>query len=138
MGDWKEIPVTADVAIEVTGRDFKDLLKTAFEGMVCLMFGSMGNKNDVEIQFTVNGNDREEMIVNFLSELLFYIEIKKIVPSEVDIENLDQKSIKARLTGEKFNSSMHTITQEIKAPTYHNLKVEDKEDYLRVKIIFDV
>ncbi len=138
MGRWEEIPVTADVAVEVEGENLKDLLLTAAEAMISLMFGHPAVAEDRSEVFDTSGEDMEALLVNFLSDLLYVVETKSLVPAKIELVNTGRFSFRAKVTGERFDPEKHTLECEIKAPTYHNLFVKKENGRLRCRILFDV
>ena len=61
-----------------------------------------------------------------------------MVVKKVDIVSISENRLSARITYNAFNPGRHEIKNEIKAVTYHQLKVENKSDGWETIIIFDV
>jgi SHS2 domain-containing protein len=73
-----------------------------------------------------------------LSEILYIHEVGKMVFADVDIELTDGLKLRGRLRGEKTDTSRHELLLDIKAATYHNLKIERVNDRFMAEIIFDI
>ena len=52
--------------------------------------------------------------------------------------NITNCTLDAALSGVIFDPEIHSINAHIKAATYHGLQIEEKEDEVRIKVIFDV
>jgi SHS2 domain-containing protein len=47
-------------------------------------------------------------------------------------------NLSATLSGEKFNKKKHIVLTDIKAVTYHDLKVEKREDQWVAEVLCDI
>lgn len=130
---YKELDHTADWALKVWAPDLESLLVTAAKGMYEISEVVTLGKDGVEEQFSLVSQDDESLLVDFLSELLYYAEKENIAFLEFNL-TLDQSSLEAKLVGRpiKFRK------KEIKAVTYHNLEISRQNDKLEVTIVFDV
>lgn len=130
---YKELEHTADWALKVWAPDLESLLVTAAKGMYEISEVVTLGKDGVEEQFSLVSQDDESLLVDFLSELLYYAEKDNIAFLEFNL-TLDQSSLEAKLVGRpiKFRK------KEIKAVTYHNLEISRQNDKLEVTIVFDV
>ncbi len=129
---------TADLRIEVTGKGIEGLFVSSAEALTDLLvdINSVDTKYNIEV--SANGDNRGELLVDFLRELLFLFSVKGKIFSKFDIMELSDKKTTARCFGEDFDPKRHELKIEIKAITYHGLEItEDGKDF-RVSIIFDV
>jgi SHS2 domain-containing protein len=81
----------------------------------------------------VQSHDPEGLLVNFLSELLWVGEREGLGFDAYDL-HLEGQRLVARLAGAPILS----IDKEIKAVTYHRLKIDTTEDGMKVRVVFDV
>ena len=138
MKTYELVDHTADVGIKAYGKN----LSEAFENAAKAMFDIITDKSEIESigQYDINleAPDLEQLLVDFLSELLFLNSAKNLVFGffKVDLDNKNI-SLSARVFGEKYNISKHKIGAEIKAVTYHMLEVRDKQPF-HVQVIFDI
>lgn len=130
---YKELDHTADWALKVWAPDLESLLVTAAKGMYEISEVVTLGKDGVEEQFSLVSQDDESLLVDFLSELLYYAEKDNIAFLEFNL-TLDQSSLEAKLVGRPIKSRK----KEIKAVTYHNLEISRQNDKLEVTIVFDV
>jgi SHS2 domain-containing protein len=84
-------------------------------------------------QIQLTAYDAEGLLVAFLQELLYLSETQGLGFDRFDIQ-LHNHDLEARLGG----SPIAALQKEIKAVTYHNLKITETEDGLQVRIVFDV
>lgn len=128
-----EIQHTADWAIRVWAPDFPALLVQAAVAMYDLTETQLNTENRVERNLELAAGDHESLLVGFLSELLYLQEIEGLAFNQVEIHTTENE-LKGRLIGGPVLSQR----KEIKAVTYHNLKIIKTPGGLEVTIVFDV
>ena len=88
-----------------------------------------------EVRLVLSADSAEQLLVDFLQELLFLHDTDNYVFCEFDVEvmggNLD-----AVARGEGFDQSRHPKRAVVKGITYHNLKLDDEAK--SVTLLFDV
>lgn len=128
----------SDVGIIAYGADLKDLFENAAYGM----FSLMTDLKDVSIQnkFEVKakGEDREELLVNWLNELIFLEDTHRVILKDFKISSITDTEISALAFGEKMEKGKHTVTRAVKAATFNRLEITGKKGYLIAKVVFDV
>lgn len=135
---YELIDHTADIAIKAFG----DNLEESFENAAKAMFDFITDNSDIkkigQYDITLEAPDFEQLLVDWLSELLFLNSAKNLVFGEFDIK-IDKKNcrLNAKIFGEKFNLSKHKVGIEIKAITYHMLQVNNKNPFF-VQVLFDI
>ncbi len=139
MGDFREIDHDADIGLAITGADFADLFKTAAGGMFSLLVqkGQGADALGVSYKLELDATSREDLLVAFLTELLYRFESDKTVAVEVEFDHLQDLNLRCRVSGH-MRSADERILNEIKSVTYHNLKIEETKSGLQTVIIFDV
>ena len=135
---YKLIDHTADFGIEVTGADQKEL----FGNAALAMFDLITNCNDLtgqnKSEFQVNGADYCDLMVNWLRELLYLWNGRKMLLKSVDMLSSSKNEASASITYDMFDPDTHEVKNEIKAVTYHQIKVDKTSRGWIAHIIFDV
>ncbi|MFH1860265.1 MAG: archease [bacterium] len=129
---------TADIGVIAYGNTREE----AFANIACGMFTILANPDNItpkkSIDIEVTGYNQDELLVNFLSELLYHCSAKKMLFDRVIILELTSTLVKAKAYGEKYTSGKHQLLQEIKTVTYHQLSIEDTGCGWEIRVIFDV
>jgi SHS2 domain-containing protein len=87
----------------------------------------------------VVAEDLEAAAVDFLSAVLRLIQVERFMVSKVTVREVCGNSLAADVAGEPYESGKHEIVREIKAVTYHQLKVVRGEDGRWFgRVIFDL
>jgi SHS2 domain-containing protein len=128
-----EIPHSADLALEVWASSLPGLFTQAARGLYGLIQITGTKRKVVKREINLEEIDLENLLVSFLNELLADIQQNE---SSYDQMNLviDHFSLKGKLTGKKIGR----FNREIKAATYHELKIVKKGSGYKTKIIFDI
>jgi SHS2 domain-containing protein len=130
---YEEVDHTADVAIRVWGEDFQALLRQAAEGLYDLMSVERMSNSPAEVHFELQQGTNEDILVDFLNELLYLSDEKKQIFKEFSFaDNEDRFEIQAE--GYQILSQ----DRQIKAVTFHNLNIEKTHHGFETIITFDV
>ncbi len=133
---FHEVDHTADVEIEVWGKNKASLFKKAAQGMYHL--SQIREKEQVEEtvshSFLLSEHDLESLLVAFLSELLFYLETEQLMFNRFALDFEDDDSLQAQLEGLQIAG----LGRDIKAVTFHNLNIKQQETGFVVNVVFDV
>ncbi len=128
----------ADLRVRVFGKDPNELFANAAYAMFSVM-ADLSNvvpvsKKDVE----VSAEDLEGLLVQWLSDLLFLVATQQFIASQVNITEMNGTKLRAEVYGEELDLAKHEFHTEIKAVTYHQLKIEKVNDHWIAEIIFDI
>jgi SHS2 domain-containing protein len=136
---YREIEHTADVGLEVEAPDLKSAFELAAAAMFDMIVDLDGVRRTWRKRVDVPGSkdDLENLIVRWLSELLYVSEAEGVVMCGFEIDRMDDDGISAVVEGEALDRSRHAVKLEIKAPTYHGLAIEETERGVAVRVIFD-
>jgi SHS2 domain-containing protein len=130
---YREIEHTADWELEVWAPDQTGLLEQAARGMYALARARLKDGPRRKRKLKLKMGDPESLLVRFLSELLYFGEQEGLGFDEYEL-TLGDRELIAELSG----APLASIDKEIKAVTYHNLKVLESENGLETRIVFDV
>jgi SHS2 domain-containing protein len=129
---------TADMGLEIYGSDEKELFVNAAFALFDSMTDMGRVKKTVIHSFNVEGVDREDLLVNFLRDMLALYNGEGLLVKEVTVDFFTGRRLAGTVAGEHFDSSIHRIKMEIKAVTYHMLLVEETSRGWRGRVICDV
>jgi len=150
--EYIEIEHTADVGIALRAPDIRSAFERAAAAAFDLMCDLDSVVPDASFALSVEGrpDDLEHLMVRWLSELLYLHDSEGVLLSEFDILELSSDRaldgdkgavagslLTARVRGERFDARRHHMKIELKATTYHQLAVEQKDDDWSIRVIFD-
>ncbi|MBN1541525.1 archease [candidate division KSB1 bacterium] len=130
---------TADIGLQITASNLEELFKAAaveLFRLICTADDALMEKE--EHTLSVEGNDLEELLVNWLSELNFLFQTEQILVAEIAALVINGTLLHAKFSADRFNPQRHTIHTDIKAVTYHELYVRPTQIGWEAQVIFDV
>jgi len=138
MKTYELIDHTADVGVKAYGKTLSEAFEHVAKGMFDIITDNSEIENTGQYDIQLKAPDLEQLLVDWLSELLFLNSANNLVFGffKVDLDE-KKKSLNAKVFGEKFSLSKHKIGAEIKAVTYHILEVRNKRPY-HVQVLFDI
>ena len=133
---------TADIGICAYGSDLSEAFKNAALGMFSIIFHDsipeIEPKGEYRIKLIVS--DIEQLLVDWLDEILYIFTTEHIMMVEYDIkiEKISNEyQLDAIVAGQILKDKEIKKTREIKAVTYHMLEIK-QNDHWMLKIIFDI
>lgn len=130
---YREISHTADWKLEVWGSSLPALLEEAARGMYALAEVRIKDAPRQTRHLNFLLMDPERVLVNFLTELLLFIEMDGLVMDQFSW-HIQADQLEVDLSGRPLSG----LDKEIKAVTYHNLSIEVVAEGLKTQIVFDV
>jgi SHS2 domain-containing protein len=131
---YEYIDHTADIGIRVRSKDLVSLFEDAGSALVDMMGASSGEGPET-LEITAEGIDHVDLLVRWLQELLYLIEVKAFRISALEIRELSDTMLRAGLTGACRPTQ---LSHEIKAVTYHGLDICGIDNGFEATIIFDM
>ena len=132
---------TADFGLEIEAPDRAALYEQAalalFDVMLERRPKAGGRSRAIALTIRIEGQDRADLLVNWLRELLYLFNGKEQVLSAVDVQAINETSLSARITVEPFAARRHRVQNEIKAVTYHQIQVGPVAHGWLARVIFD-
>ena len=131
---FEEIEHTADRAFRVKGRDLGDLLVNAARAMHALEGVRFAEGKSGTLDLEVDGIDAESLLVNWLNEILYLEQKHQLVCGNFQSYELSGYRVRARVqTHQRSN-----YQADIKAVTFHNLKIHKTPEGLEAEVVVDV
>ena len=140
MADFEFIEHTADLGLRVYGKTSEDL----FKNYAVILFNLLTDyqpKKIISRKVVLQAQSLAELLVDWLNELLSIFFADGFLPKEYNLKITDDKGgkvLQVEIEGEKFDLNSSKLLREIKAATYHNLKVKETDTGYVGEVIFDV
>lgn len=141
-GKYIFIEHTADIAVDVEGETFEDLFEASAAAWKEAILEEVSLSDKEERTIDLLENSIEELLVSFLNEINFLLQVKKWITNSIkSIEILPEEngiSLKAAVSGELFNDDKHLLKEEIKSVTYHQMEIKKINQHYMTRIVFDI
>ncbi len=129
---------TADLGLRVKAADLPALFAEAAKGLMSVIVANLEEVKPVrEMTLEVAGDALDELLFDWLSEVLYAFESEHLLLSEFVVE-LTGAGVKATARGEPLDLGRHQLEHEVKAITYHGLKVEQTAEGWLAEAILDI
>ena len=138
MRTFEIINHTGDLGIIVYGGDLSELFFNAGRAFFSLLTNLNRIRSTLERSIVLQSENLEELMVAWLGELLYLFDAKALLFRKFQLEEINRCNLRATVRGEFFQPERHVIKREIKAVTYHQVKVEKKSGEWQGRIIFDI
>lgn len=137
----REIDHTADIGFEVEAANLDELFREAARGLARCISSDEGLETAEEHGVELASDSLEDLFVEWLEEQVFLCDTIGLLVSEVEAEverTDDELRLRGTLGGDRFDPERHQLKVQVKAVTYHELKVENRGDGWFARVIFDI
>jgi len=138
MDTYRFLEHTADMGIEATASSLEGLFVQAARALNEMIFGQELFGGSESLQIDVRGEDLGDLLVRWLTELLYLIETDYFVASRFMIDTLTPSRLQARVDGERLQPDKMHMEREVKAITYHRLDVTSSSRGWRAQVYVDL
>ncbi len=135
---FRELDHTADTGIEVWAESLPELFERAAWGLFVVLTDPDTVESREAVSFELEAPDLQALLVRWLSELNYYHITQRWVFSRFAVKQLTERHLVAQAWGEPIDPKRHPIYTEVKAITYHGLKLERQDGQWYARIIFDL
>lgn len=135
MKRFEVLDHTADALLRAYGESIEECFANAAIGMFDIIADLSTVECVGESMIIVKNDDREGLLVDFLTELIYLYEVERVLPCDVSVE-MQKGELRATIKGETIDPARHRIKTEIKAVTYHMLEINEEKGF--VQVLFDL
>ena len=152
MRRFEILPHTAHTGFRAFGETIEDLFRHAAEALIEIALDPSAARADAPRQVEASGADIEELLVNWLNEVLYLLDGQRFVPAifkTLRFENATQArrvtdglcaglAVSARLLGEPRDDARHPPRIVVKAATFHQLKIGEHNGRWEAEVYLDI
>jgi SHS2 domain-containing protein len=135
---YKTFDHTADLGIEVYGKNKRQLFTNAGVSLFELITDSGKIEVTTSLTVSVEAINTGDLLVSWLGELLYLHQVKGYLLREFVIHDLKEKRLEATVSGELYDPKRHALLREIKAVTYHQIKVAYEKGRWIARVVLDI
>ncbi len=135
MKKFEFLEHTADIKFRAYGKSINELFENS--ALALSEYIARGNKikSKIKKEITVNGNDNDSLLYNFLEELIYLLDAENFVSSRAKIK-IKNNELKAVLEGDK--ASKYKNLDHVKAATYSEMYVKKTSSGFEAQVVIDV
>jgi SHS2 domain-containing protein len=130
----------ADVAFQAEGKTLEELFSTCALATFEVMVDTKEVKPQEEIDLEIKAQNLEGLLFNFISELIFLKDAKRMVFSKfaIRISKNQEYHLTGKIFGEEIDQIKHKVKTDVKAITYHRLIVKQLKSKWIAQAILDI
>jgi SHS2 domain-containing protein len=133
--EW--IEHTADLGVRVWAPTLEELFEAAGLALAAALYeGPVGGAPACGVR--LEASDRPALLVEWLSELLFLMTAGGWVLGRFEVTMAGESGLRAEVGGERFDAARHQLRTEVKAPTFHGLRLDRGSAGWQAQVIFDL
>ena len=131
---------TADAKFQAFGQTLEETFAHAALAVASLMWDWEKIAKNIEISVAVEGKNLEQLLVNFLEEILYLLDTRNFLLGSADNVSLEKKngdwSLCALFRGDVC-AVEHEIYGDVKAITYNEIVINDRAPFM-VQVVADL
>jgi len=126
---------TGDIKLKARGVTHQELFANAAKGMMVFLYGEeiLNKQTDQAQAVSITSSDPEALLVDWLSELLYLSNTHYRAYLRFHFSALDSTHLEAEV-----GSVEAEAVDDIKAVTYHQLSIKQRDDHWEATIVFDI
>lgn len=129
---------TADLGLRVRAANLDQLFAEGAAGLFSLLVSDvLSNPNGDQRRFLIEGDRLDLLFLDWLNELLYVFDSERIVLGSFDVD-VGSAGLRATARAQPLDPDRHGLLQEVKAITYHGLKVEEEDDGWLAEVVVDI
>lgn len=129
---------TADLGLRVTASSVEALFAEAARGLFSIIVTDLDTVRLTSVYpFELQGEATDLLLFDWLSELLYVYETRHLLLAKFEV-SLADGHLRATAWGEPVDRGRHALDHEVKAITYHGLKLEHRKEQWMAEVIVDI
>ena len=137
---YRYLPHTADAKIEAFGKDLNEVFSNAALAVYNIVTDTNKIKPAKEINIDINSENKESLLFDWISELLFYLDAEKYLLHSIKNISIKQHknniTLKATLTGDSI-SDKYKLEGAVKSMTYNNMEIKQTARHTKAVFVVD-
>jgi SHS2 domain-containing protein len=129
---------TADIGLRARAAELDRLFEDAARALFSVIVANPESIQPVQqVEFCLSGTHYDDLLFDWLAELLYTCDTRRLVFNQFHV-HLNDDGLTATARGEPIERKRHALDKEVKAITYHGLKVERDDGGWLAEVIVDI
>ncbi len=129
---------TADIGFRAWGPTAAVLFENAARAMGVIAADPEAAEARTELAVEITGDDYESLLVNWLSEIVYLFDSGRFAPARYKVDEINPEKLTARLIGERRDPARHPWRLIVKAVTYHEIEVAERNGRWEARVFLDI
>jgi SHS2 domain-containing protein len=129
---------TADLGLRVRAADLDTLFAEAAQALFSVLVEDLDSIRPVQaVEVRLQGEERDLLLFDWLKELLYHFDAEHMLFGRFAVK-VGADGLSATAWGEPLDRSRHVLDHEVKAITYHGLRVAPSDGGWEAEVIVDI
>jgi protein archease len=137
-GRFELVDHTGDLGVRVFGESLSQLFELAAHALTFILTEPETIRLKETRKFQLEAKTDEELLITWLNELVYLFDTKGLLFKTYDVLSVHDHRLEALAQGESYVEDRHPIKTTVKAATYHQLKIENRQGVWTAQVIFDL
>jgi SHS2 domain-containing protein len=140
MKEFEFLEHTSDLKFRSYGRTLGEAFGNAGKAVFTAITDLQKVDTVASRKITLEAENLELLLHDFLSELIYLFSVEELLLAKFDVRiaRVDTYQLHATVQGEKINRKKHVLQKEVKAVTYHDMKIEKKIKNWIIEVVCDI
>ena len=128
----------ADVGFRAFGPSLAELFANAGLALESIAMDIDAVEPRQEYPLSAEGEDRESLLINWLNEIVYYMDGRRVVMCRFEITEITGTSVRGAGWGEPRDRRRHPVRIVVKAATYHQLRIAEEDGRWVAEVFLDI
>jgi SHS2 domain-containing protein len=129
---------TADLGLRIRAADLNTLFAESARALFAVLVENPESiRPEQSVKVHLDFDNKPYLLFDWLSTLLYHFDVEHLLFSRFEVDINDQ-GLDATAWGEPIDRDRHELAHEVKAITYHGLKVEPAPGGWLAEVIVDI
>ncbi len=128
----------ADIGFRVRAGSLSELFAECARALLFIILDPSNIELKESMPLSAEGSDYESLLVNWLNEVLYYIDSQRLALNVFEISYLHPTRIECIGRGERRDRLKHPAKLVVKAVTYHQLRITHTAEIWSADVYVDV
>ena len=129
---------TADLGLRVRTRDLNGLFRDAAVGFFAMVVEELPRgRTGSSRTFSIPGRRHDYLLLDWLNELLYVFDTERVLLGDFEV-SVSDSGVAAGMSAWPWDEEVDRPLREVKAITYHGLRVEQTAEGWLAEVIVDI
>ena len=126
--------------VQVDAPNLEEAFVQAGRAVVDTTINASSVRRGESLKIEASGSDMMHMLYSWLEEIIYKMITKGFAISQIEVDKIDRVkySIHGIIHGEPIDLKKHGFKVEIKAPTFHDMRIDENPQGVSMRFLLDL
>ncbi len=135
---YRTVNRPSELLVKVSGKTKAELFANSAFALFDLMTDVEKIKLEENLPLEVEGVDRDDLMVNWMRELLYLFQGSGYLLREFQVHEVKEDYVRGAVGGEKYDPDRHEIQRDIRSIAFQQSRIEKTGDQWIAQVIFEL